>query len=326
MAFNFPNTPTDGQNFVPVVGGPVYAWSAATGAWMITSGGLSAGVYIGDLPPANPAIGQLWWNSTTGLTFIWFNDGNTSQWVQFNTGPAPAVITTPFVRTLIVNSTSTFQFNVQTTYADIEVLGAGGGGGGSGGSSGAGLISGGSCGGAGGYARKVIQITDPIRAATKTITIGVAGNSGVGSAGGTGGNSSYTDGTNTLTGNGGTGGQVGTFTSTTSVFGGGSGGTASGGDINVTGQRGDAGVGIGTTTYAVAGACAAWSGKGGNSQYGAGGQGGQAGGNTAAVQIPGQSGQGYGSGGGGGTCINAVAANVAGGSGGQGLCIITEYR
>jgi hypothetical protein len=48
---------------------------------------LSAGVYIGDNPPANPVTGQLWWQSSTGNTFISYNDGNSTQWVQFNTGP-----------------------------------------------------------------------------------------------------------------------------------------------------------------------------------------------------------------------------------------------
>lgn len=90
MGFNFPNTPSDGALFTPIAGGPTYTWSAATGAWRLASAGLSSGVYIGDNPPANPVQGQLWWNATTGLTFIYYNDGNSSQWVQFNEGPAVA--------------------------------------------------------------------------------------------------------------------------------------------------------------------------------------------------------------------------------------------
>lgn len=37
MAFNFPNSPTDGQTFTPYVGGPTYVWSAAETAWMFAS-------------------------------------------------------------------------------------------------------------------------------------------------------------------------------------------------------------------------------------------------------------------------------------------------
>jgi hypothetical protein len=90
MGFNFPNTPTNGALFTPIAGGPTYTWSAADTAWKLTSGGLSSGVYIGDNPPAAPVQGQLWWNATTGVTFIYYNDGNSSQWVQFNTGPVPS--------------------------------------------------------------------------------------------------------------------------------------------------------------------------------------------------------------------------------------------
>ena len=34
----------------------------------------------------SPVNGQLWWESDSGDLFVWFNDGNTSQWVQIS-GP-----------------------------------------------------------------------------------------------------------------------------------------------------------------------------------------------------------------------------------------------
>lgn len=37
---------------------------------------------IGDLPPPNPAIGQQWFRSSNGQLYVWYNDGNSSQWVQ----------------------------------------------------------------------------------------------------------------------------------------------------------------------------------------------------------------------------------------------------
>ncbi len=95
MAFNFPNSPADGAIYSPGAGLPVYTWSASRGAWERTSGGLSAGVYIGDNPPANPVQGQLWWESDSGNTFIYYNDGNSSQWIQFNTGLPPVIPVTP---------------------------------------------------------------------------------------------------------------------------------------------------------------------------------------------------------------------------------------
>ena len=39
-------------------------------------------VYIGDAPPAEPKIGQMWWQSSSGATFIYYYDGNSYQWVD----------------------------------------------------------------------------------------------------------------------------------------------------------------------------------------------------------------------------------------------------
>jgi len=39
---------------------------------------------IADGPPASPANGQLWFESDTGNTYIWYDDGNSQQWVQQN--------------------------------------------------------------------------------------------------------------------------------------------------------------------------------------------------------------------------------------------------
>jgi len=41
-----------------------------------------------DAPPASPVAGQLWWESDTGNLFIWYNDGDSAQWVQINGTPA----------------------------------------------------------------------------------------------------------------------------------------------------------------------------------------------------------------------------------------------
>lgn len=56
------------------------------------SGGSGSGLtYIGDEPPANPIVGQTWWESDTGNTFIWYDDGNSTQWVPITSaGPAGA--------------------------------------------------------------------------------------------------------------------------------------------------------------------------------------------------------------------------------------------
>ena len=103
MSFNFPNAPTDGQQFVPVLGGPVYVWQDP--AWKLASGGVAGGVYIGDLPPPSPVPGQLWFESDTGMTFIWYVDADSSQWVQFNLAGVPSTVAvkTALPHNLLVN-------------------------------------------------------------------------------------------------------------------------------------------------------------------------------------------------------------------------------
>jgi len=53
-------------------------------------------VSIGDTPPASPVHGQLFWESDTGGLYVFYNDGNSQQWVQVNSvtpvsgvGPGP---------------------------------------------------------------------------------------------------------------------------------------------------------------------------------------------------------------------------------------------
>ncbi len=67
-----PEAPTDGQQ---------YARKSA--AWAVVAQPPPA-TSIGDNPPASPVHGQQWWKSDTGNMFIYYNDGNTSQWVQVN--------------------------------------------------------------------------------------------------------------------------------------------------------------------------------------------------------------------------------------------------
>lgn len=54
------------------------------GASLLGSGNvtLSVGASSGTTPPASPTADQLWWDSTYGILKIYYNDGNTSQWVD----------------------------------------------------------------------------------------------------------------------------------------------------------------------------------------------------------------------------------------------------
>jgi Collagen triple helix repeat (20 copies) len=76
---------------VPVVlpADPTNLLEAATKQYVDTKvASVVGGAIISDTAPSSPQAGQLWWRSTDGNTFLWFNDGTSSQWVQQNMGPA----------------------------------------------------------------------------------------------------------------------------------------------------------------------------------------------------------------------------------------------
>jgi hypothetical protein len=43
-------------------------------------------MYIGATPPPTPLPGHTWWNPSTGNMFVYYNDGNSSQWVAAHVG------------------------------------------------------------------------------------------------------------------------------------------------------------------------------------------------------------------------------------------------
>jgi hypothetical protein len=43
-------------------------------------------MYIGVSPPPSPVVGQTWWESDSGSSFVYYDDGNTTQWVPTNIG------------------------------------------------------------------------------------------------------------------------------------------------------------------------------------------------------------------------------------------------
>jgi hypothetical protein len=79
MGFDFPNAPTQGQLFQPP-GGPNYVYS--NGVWTASTGQRAM---ISDTPPSGAVAGDLWWESDSGNLYVYYNDGDSSQWVQCNT-------------------------------------------------------------------------------------------------------------------------------------------------------------------------------------------------------------------------------------------------
>jgi len=86
MAYDFPASPAENQEFTPA-GGVTYVYKAPR--WTVKPTSSAAATAISDPPPASPTHGQLWWESDTGNTYIYYVDpgGAPGQWVQM-TGPA----------------------------------------------------------------------------------------------------------------------------------------------------------------------------------------------------------------------------------------------
>ena len=67
---------------------PTLKPSATNGQQMTTVGGVAAwanpptaSATVSDTAPPSPSLNALWWNSALGQMFIWYNDGNSTQWV-----------------------------------------------------------------------------------------------------------------------------------------------------------------------------------------------------------------------------------------------------
>jgi hypothetical protein len=62
---------------------PATASFATTASYALTSaGGGGSSVTVSATAPVGPSAGNMWWNSTLGKMFIYYNDGDTSQWVE----------------------------------------------------------------------------------------------------------------------------------------------------------------------------------------------------------------------------------------------------
>ena len=68
--------------------GTLYVWyiDANTSQWVVavpaSGGGGGASVSIVDTAPTGAQQGDLWWNTSDGRLYVWYEDGDTTQWVD----------------------------------------------------------------------------------------------------------------------------------------------------------------------------------------------------------------------------------------------------
>jgi len=75
MALDFPSSPTDGQLFGS------YIWSASKGVWQSREES-AAVVVTSPVAPTSAVNGDVWYNSSNGISYVYYDDGSSSQWVQ----------------------------------------------------------------------------------------------------------------------------------------------------------------------------------------------------------------------------------------------------
>lgn len=207
----------------------------------------------------------------------------------------------PSIRKLYFFSNTTYTTSTGVKSLLVELIGAGGGG--AGGVASASNAAAGGGGGAGAYIS--YAVTSP--ASSYSVTIGSGGSGGVGAANGSNGTNTVFGGT--ITAGGGNGGIFMAGGNSPAFSLGGAGGTATGGgDVLTSGAAGEMGIRLSGTVAA--------SGAGANATYAGGSQG-------LTSQGSGLPPAGYGSGGAG--ALSTSATSVTGGSGANGMMIITEF-
>ena len=70
------------QSGVPLFSSGVATFTPTTGTGNIVCQSAATQLYIQDIAPVGAPDGSLWWVSSTGILFVRYNDGDSSQWVE----------------------------------------------------------------------------------------------------------------------------------------------------------------------------------------------------------------------------------------------------
>lgn len=100
-------TLASGVATIPVVSKTVGANLVAGRILVGSPGGGGAGLAaMTDVAPSNPQNGQLWWQSSTGVLYLFFDDGTSTQWVQADAPPTGPATDLDMVSKKIINVAS----------------------------------------------------------------------------------------------------------------------------------------------------------------------------------------------------------------------------
>ena len=105
---DFPASPTLNQLFT-ASNGAVYSWN---GTVWVPVGVAGSSIALSDTPPASPTAGLLWWNSTYGQLFIWYDDGTSQQWVPATPVPSLAGMSTLYSEQVLTAPGADLRVNI----------------------------------------------------------------------------------------------------------------------------------------------------------------------------------------------------------------------
>lgn len=83
MALDFPSNPVDGQVFGS------YIWSSSKGVWQAREESATVAI-TSPVKPLTANNGDFWYNTSTGITYIYYDDGTSGQWVEVVTSGLPS--------------------------------------------------------------------------------------------------------------------------------------------------------------------------------------------------------------------------------------------
>ncbi len=76
---SFPATGVAEKLYIAIDEGKFYHWDTVLSEYAMVSGGGS--IDIADTAPVDPDPGAIWWDSTSGILKIYYDDGDSQQWV-----------------------------------------------------------------------------------------------------------------------------------------------------------------------------------------------------------------------------------------------------
>ena len=75
-ALDFPTTPSNGEIFGN------YIYDGVRGVWNVNLQGVASRFIVSDTKPYPATNGDAWFDSTEGITYVYYDDGTSAQWVE----------------------------------------------------------------------------------------------------------------------------------------------------------------------------------------------------------------------------------------------------